>query len=336
MDAPRQTSRVSPVLPDDVFITLADIEAAQARIAPLVRRTPVLTSEVLDQASGGRLYFKCENLQAIGAFKARGASNAVFQLSDAAAARGVATHSSGNHGSAVAYAARARGIPAYVVMPEGVARPKAAQVERLGARITYCAPTIPAREAAAAAIIAETGARLIHPYDDLAVMAGQGTAALELIEDAGELDLVMTPVGGGGLISGVSTAVKAKLPAARVIGAEPAGADDAARSFAAGRLIPLQTASTIADGLRGSLSPATFAHIRRSVDDIVTVSEAAIVEAMRALWEALKVVVEPSAAVPYAAILEGKLDVHGQRVGIILTGGNVDLDRLPWADSRER
>jgi threonine dehydratase len=318
------------VLADDVFISLADIEAAHVRVAPLVRRTPVLTSEVLDEASGGRIYFKCENLQAIGAFKARGASNAVFQLTDAEATRGVATHSSGNHGSAVAYAARARGIQSYVVMPEGVARPKAAQVERLGARITYCAPTIAAREAAAAAIIAETGACLVHPYDDLAVMAGQGTAALELIEEVGALDLVMTPVGGGGLISGVSTAVKAKLPAARVIGAEPAGADDAARSFAAGRLIALQGANTIADGLRGSLSPATFAHIRRGVDAIVTVSEAAIIAAMRALWDALKLVVEPSAAVPYAAILEGKLDVRGQRVGIILTGGNVDLDTLPW------
>lgn len=318
------------MLPDDVFVTLADIEAARTRIGPYVRRTPVLTSDVLDEATGGRLYFKCENLQAIGAFKARGASNAVFSLSEAEAGRGVATHSSGNHGSAVAYAARLRGIPAYIVMPQGVARPKAAQVERLGAKITYCAPTIPAREAAAARVVAETGAVLVHPYDDLAVMAGQGTVALELIEDAGELDLVMTPVGGGGLISGVSTAVKAKLPAARVIGAEPAGADDAARSFATGRLIPLQSASTIADGLRGSLSPATFAHIRRGVDQIVTVSEAAIVEAMRALWESLKVVVEPSAAVPYAAILEGKVDVRGQRVGIVLTGGNVDLDRLAW------
>ena len=319
------------MLPDDLFITLTDIEAARTRIAPYVRRTPVLTSDVLDEAAGARLFFKCENLQAIGAFKARGASNAVFSLSNAEAARGVATHSSGNHGSAVAYAARLRGVPAYIVMPEGVARPKAAQVERLGGQITYCAPTIPAREAAAARIIAETGAVLVHPYDDLAVMAGQGTAALELIEDAGELDLVMTPVGGGGLISGVSTAVKAKLPASRVIGAEPAGADDAARSFGAGRLIPLQSASTICDGLRGSLSPATFAHIRRGVDEIVTVSESAIVEAMRALWEALKVVVEPSAAVTYAAILEGKVDVRGQRVGIVLTGGNVDLGKLPWA-----
>jgi threonine dehydratase len=318
------------VLPDDVFISLADIEAARARIAPYVRRTPVLTSEVLDQACGGQLFFKCENLQAIGAFKARGASNAVFSLSQADATRGVATHSSGNHGSAVAYAARLRGIPAYIVMPEGVARPKAAQVERLGGQITYCAPTIPAREAAAAKAMAETGAILIHPYDDLAVMAGQGTAALELIDEAGALDIVMTPVGGGGLISGVSTAAKARLPGARVIGAEPAGADDAARSFAAGRLIPLERADTIADGLRGSLSPATFAHIRRGVDEIVTVSEAAIVEAMRAIWEALKVVIEPSAAVPYAAILEGKVDARGQRVGIVLTGGNVDLDKLPW------
>jgi threonine dehydratase len=318
------------VLPDDVFISLADIEAARARIAPYVRRTPVMTSEVLDQACGGQLFFKCENLQAIGAFKARGASNAVFSLSQADATRGVATHSSGNHGSAVAYAARLRGIPAYIVMPEGVARPKAAQVERLGGQITYCAPTIPAREAAAAKAMAETGAILIHPYDDLAVMAGQGTAALELIDEAGALDIVMTPVGGGGLISGVSTAAKARLPGARVIGAEPAGADDAARSFAAGRLIPLERADTIADGLRGSLSPATFAHIRRGVDEIVTVSEAAIVEAMRAIWEALKVVIEPSAAVPYAAILEGKVDARGQRVGIVLTGGNVDLDKLPW------
>jgi threonine dehydratase len=330
MDPSRQTQASLSVLPDDVFISLADIEAARVRIAPYVRQTPVLTSEVLDQASGGQLFFKCENLQAIGAFKARGASNAVLSLSDADAARGVATHSSGNHGSAVAYAARLRGILAYVVMPEGVARPKAAQVERLGGRITYCAPTVAAREAAAAQVMAATGAVLIHPYDDLAVMAGQGTAALELIDEAGVLDIIMTPVGGGGLISGVSAATRATLPTARVIGVEPAGADDAARSFQAGRLIPLERADTIADGLRGSLSPATFAHIRRGVDEIVTVSEAAIVGAMRSIWEALKVVIEPSAAVPYAAILEGKVDVRGRRVGIVLTGGNVDLDKLPW------
>ncbi len=318
------------MLPDDVFITLADIEAAQTRIAPYVRRTPVLGGDVLDEATGGRIFFKCENLQAIGAFKARGASNAVFSMSETEAARGVATHSSGNHGSAVAYAARLRGVPAYVVMPEGVSRPKAAQVERLGGRITYCAPTLAAREAETARIVAETGAALVHPFDDLAVMAGQGTAALELIDEVGALDIVMTPIGGGGLISGVSTAVKARLPSARMIGAEPAGADDAARSLRSGRLEPMEHPATIADGLRAGLSPATFAHIRRGVDEIATVSEPAIVEAMRALWGALKVVVEPSAAVPYAAILEGKVDVRGKRVGIVLTGGNVDLDRLPW------
>jgi threonine dehydratase len=318
------------LIPDDVFLTLADIEAARARIAPYVRRTPVLRSDVLDEAAGAELVFKCENLQEIGAFKARGATNAVFSLGEAEAACGVATHSSGNHGAAVARAARLRGAPAYIVMPEGVAAPKAAQVARLGGRITFCAPTLEAREATAARIVAETGATLIHPYDNLAVMAGQGTSALELLEDAPDLDVVIAPIGGGGLISGVSTAAKAVKPGVRVIGAEPTGADDAARSFEAGELIPLTSASTIADGLRASLSPATFAHIRRGVDQIATVSEPAIVEAMRALWEALKIIVEPSSAVAYAAVRDGRIDVAGRRVGIILTGGNVDLDKLPW------
>jgi len=313
------------------FLTLADLEAARERIGPYVRRTPVLTSDVLDEAAGARLYFKCENLQQIGAFKARGATNAVFALSQAEAAHGVATHSSGNHGSAVARAAGLRGVPAYIVMPQGAARPKAVQIERLGGQITYCAPTQAAREAGVAEIIARTGATLIHPYDNRLVMAGQGTAALELMEDAPDLGLVLAPIGGGGLISGVSTAVKSVRPAARMVGVEPAGADDAARSFAAGRLIPLTEAHTIADGLRASLSADTFAHIQRGVDAVATVSEAAIVEAMRALWEALKVIVEPSAAVAYAAIRDGGVDARGQRVGVILTGGNVDLDRLPWA-----
>ena len=314
-----------------VLISLADIEAARVRIAPHVRRTPVLTSDLLDEAAGAQLFFKCENLQHIGAFKARGATNAVLSLSDAAAASGVATHSSGNHAAAVARAAGLRGIPAYIVMPEGAARPKVLQVERLGGRITFCAPTLAAREETAARIVAETGAAMIHPFDDPAVMAGQGTAALELMEDAAGLDIVLAPIGGGGLISGVSTAVKALRPATRVVGAEPAGADDAARSFAAGRLIPLTEVDTIADGLRASLSQSTFDHIRRGVDQVATVSERGIVEAMRALFEALKVVVEPSAAVAYAAVREGKVEVAGQRVGIILTGGNVDLDKLPWA-----
>jgi len=312
------------------LIGLADIEAARARIAPYVRRTPVLTNDLLDAEAGAQLFFKCENLQHIGAFKARGATNAVLSLSDAAAAKGVATHSSGNHAAAVARAAALRGIPAYIVMPEGAARPKVAQVERLGGQITFCAPTLAAREEVAARIVAETGAAMIHPFDNRAVMAGQGTAALELMEDAPDLDVVIAPIGGGGLISGVSTAVKALRPATRMVGAEPAGADDAARSFAAGRLIPLTDVNTIADGLRASLSQSTFDHIRRGVDAIATVSEPGIVAAMRALWEALKVVVEPSAAVAYAAVREGKVDVAGRRVGIILTGGNVDLDRLPW------
>jgi threonine dehydratase len=313
------------------LITLADIEAARARIAPYVRRTPVLTRDLLDEAAGAQLFFKCENLQHIGAFKARGATNAVLALSHEAAAKGVATHSSGNHAAAVARAAGLRGIPAYIVMPEGAARPKVLQVERLGGRITYCAPTLAAREETAARIVAETGAAMIHPFDNPDVMAGQGTAALELMEDAPDLNLVLAPIGGGGLISGVSTAVKALRPAARVVGAEPAGADDAARSFAAGKLIPLTDVATIADGLRASLSQSTFDHIRRGVDQVATVSEAGIVEAMRALWEALKVVVEPSAAVAYAAVREGKVDVKGKRVGIILTGGNADLDQLPWS-----
>jgi threonine dehydratase len=313
------------------LISLADIEAARARIGPYVRRTPVLTSDLLDEQAGAGLFFKCENLQHIGAFKARGAANAVLSLTDEAAAKGVATHSSGNHAAAVARAAGLRGIPAYIVMPEGAAPPKAAQVERLGGRITWCAPTLAAREETAARIVAETGAAMIHPYDNAAVMAGQGTAGLELMEDAPDLDVVIAPIGGGGLISGVSTAVKALRPTARVVGAEPAGADDAARSLAAGRLIPLTEANTIADGLRASLSPSTFDHIRRGVDAIATVSEPAIVEAMRALWEQLKVIVEPSAAVAYAAVREGKVDAKGRQVGIILTGGNADLDRLPWA-----
>jgi threonine dehydratase len=315
---------------DPELLSLADIEAARERIGPYVRRTPVLRSDVLDEAAGAQLFFKCENLQEIGAFKARGATNAVFALDGAAAARGVATHSSGNHGSAVARAAKLRGIAAYIVMPRNVARPKAAQVERLGAEITYCAPTLAAREAAAAEIVARTGATLVHPYDDRRVMAGQGTAALELMEDAADLDLVLAPVGGGGLISGVATAVKALRPAARVIGVEPAGADDAARSVAAGHRILLTQADTMADGLRGSLSEDTFDHIRKRVHAVVTVSEPAIAGAMRAIWEALKVIVEPSAAVAYAAIRDGVLDVKGRRVGIVLTGGNVDLEQLPW------
>lgn len=311
-------------------LTLADIRAAHERIRDHIHRTPVLTSTTLDQQSGGTLFFKCENLQKGGAFKARGATNAVFSLSDAEAARGVATHSSGNHAAAVSRAARLRGIPAYIVMPNNVPKAKRAAVERLGGKIVFCEPTIPAREAGAAKVIAETGATLIHPFDNLQVMAGQGTATLELLEQAPDLDIIVSPVGGGGLISGTAVAAKSLKPGMRVIGAEPAGADDASRSFKAGKRIPLTQANTIADGLRGSLSDRTFAEIRTHVADVVTVSEESIVAAMRAVWEVLKIVIEPSGAVSYAAIVENRIDVRGQRVGIILTGGNLDLDSLPW------
>ena len=311
-------------------LTLADIRAAHARIADKIHRTPVLTSATLDALCGGHLFFKCENFQKIGAFKARGAANAVFSLTDAEAAHGVATHSSGNHAAALARAARLRGILAHIVMPSNAPKTKIESVRRNGGIIVFCEPTLVAREAACAKIIAETGAWLVHPFNDYAVMAGQGTATLELLEQAPDLDLVIAPVGGGGLLCGTAVAAKGMRPGTRVIAAEPAGADDAARSLAAGRIIPLEQAATIADGLRTSLSERTFPLIQQNVDGIVTVSEDSIVAAMRRIWEVLKIIIEPSCAVPYAAIMEQKIDVTGKRVGIILTGGNVDLDALPW------
>ena len=311
-------------------LTLADIRAAHARIADKIHRTPVLTSATLDALCGAQLFFKCENFQKIGAFKARGATNAVFALTEAEAANGVATHSSGNHAAALARAARLRGIPAHIVMPSNAPKTKIESVRRNGGIIVFCEPTLLAREAACAKIIAETGARLVHPFDDYAVMAGQGTATLELLEQAPDLDLIIVPVGGGGLLCGTAVAAKGARPGIRVIAAEPAGADDAARSVAAGRLIPLEQAATIADGLRTSLSARTFPLIQQQVDGIVTVSEESIVAAMRRIWEVLKIIIEPSCAVPYAAVMDEKIDVSGKRVGIILTGGNVDLDALPW------
>ncbi len=310
--------------------TLSDIHAAAARIAPFIHRTPVLTSHVLDSGCGGALFFKAELLQKVGAFKARGATNAVMRLTDEDAARGVATHSSGNHAAALARAAALRGIGATIVMPSNASMAKQDSVRRHGGTIVLCEPTLAAREQAAAEIVARTGAVLVHPYDDVDVIAGQGTAALELLEQAPDLDMVLCPVGGGGLISGTAIACRALAPALRVIGVEPAGADDAFRSWRAGRLIPPDRVETIADGLRGGLSERTLAVIRRDVAEIVTVSEAAIVQAMRTIWQVLKVTVEPSGAVPYAAVLEGKIDVAGARAGLILTGGNLDLDRLPW------
>jgi threonine dehydratase len=306
------------------------IRVAGARIAPHVHRTPVLSSASLDAEVGAKLFFKAENLQRTGAFKARGASNAVFSLSDADARHGVVTHSSGNHGAALAYAAARRGIAAFVVMPETAPRVKQENVRRRGATIRFCAPTVAARAEACAAVQRETGAILVHPFDDARVIAGQGTAALELLEQSPALDAVVAPVGGGGLLSGTAIAAKAHAPTIRVFGAEPANADDAARSFRSGHVEPLASTTTIADGLRTTLSPRTLAAIRVNVDAIGTASEAAIVRAMRMIWERMKIIVEPSAAVPLACLLEGTLELRAMRVGIILSGGNVDLDHLPW------
>ncbi len=315
-------------------LDLAAIRAAHDRIRPHIYRTPVLTNARLNAACGGKLFFKCENLQKVGAFKARGATNAVFSIADVEALRGVATHSSGNHAAAVARAAKLRGIPAHIVMPSNSAKPKIRVVEGYGGKITFCEPTQAAREEACARILESTLATMVHPFEDERVMAGQGTAVLELMEDVRDLDLVLCPVGGGGLLCGTAVAGKAVRPQLQIIGTEPAGADDAARSFRAGVRIPLTKADTIADGLRTSIGGPNFAIVRISVDNIVTVSEAAIVAAMRLIWEAVKIVIEPSAAVPYAAILENKVAVANRRVGIILTGGNVDLDMLPWIEAK--
>lgn len=315
--------------------TFADIRAAAARIKPYAHRTPVLTCRSLDHMAGARLFFKCENLQKTGAFKFRGACNAVFSLTDEEALRGVATHSSGNHGAAVALAAQLRGISAHVVMPRNASAAKQAAVAEYGGTIICCDPTQAAREATLARIVKETGAVFIPPYNDPRVIAGQGTAALELLEDLPDLDVVLTPVGGGGMLSGTALATSTLAPTARVVGVEPAAADDAFRSLQTGVLQPSVNPQTIADGLRTSLGDLTFAIIQQYVECIVTVSEDAIIAAMRTVWERMKILIEPSSAVPVAAVLEQNFDVTGQRVGIILTGGNVDLTQLPWSSSHE-
>src|SRR5882724_10944354 len=316
----------------DINMTLdfPTILSARDRIQSHIHRTLVLTSSRLDEASGASLFFKCENFQKIGAFKARGATNAVFSLGDEIAQRGVATHSSGNHGAAVARAAKLRGIAAHIVMPSNSAKVKIRAVESYGARVVFCEPTEEARETACGDVIGKTGETLIHSFENPDVIAGQGTAVVELLEDVPDLEVVMCPIGGGGLLSGTAVAAKSMRPNIRVIAAEPENADDAAQSFRAGRVIYTEKKFTIADGLRTNVGEPNFAIIKRYVDDIVTVSEKAIISAMRTIWETMKIIVEPSAAVPYAAIQEGKIDVVGKRVGMILTGGNVDLDALPW------
>jgi threonine dehydratase len=315
-------------------VNLDTIRATHERIRRYIHRTPVLTNSWLNDACRASLFFKCENFQKVGAFKARGATNAVFALDDETARRGVATHSSGNHGAAVARAAKLRGIPAHIVMPSNSARVKIRAVEGYSAQVVFCEPTEESREIKCAEAISQTGATLIHSFENEHVIAGQGTAAMELLEDIPDLDVIMCPVGGGGLLSGTAIAAKSMRPQIKVIAVEPENADDAAQSFRAGRRLVTEKKFTIADGLRTNIGEPNFAIIQQYVDDIVTVSEEAIVSAMRTIWETMKIVIEPSAAVPYAAIAERIIDVEGKRVGIILTGGNVDLDALPWTVTR--
>jgi threonine dehydratase len=313
--------------------TFADIRIAHRRIETHIHRTPILSSREIDGIAGARLLFKCENFQRTGAFKARGAFNAVLALTDDQARRGVVTHSSGNHAAALALAARERGIAAHIVMPRTAPAPKKAAVASYGGQIVECEPTLAARLEAADRIVADTGAVLIPPFDSHLVAAGQGTCAIELIEDATEpLDAISCPVGGGGLLAGTLIAAKELRPEVAVIAAEPAAADDAARGFRTGILQPqVLPVATIADGLTTAMSEMTFGVMCQHATDVVTASEDAIVEAMRLIWTRMKIIVEPSCAVPLAAILAGAWDARGKTIGIILTGGNVDLDLLPWS-----
>ncbi len=317
------------------MVSIEDIRQAAKRISGRVHRTPVITCTAIDGLAGANLFFKCENFQKVGAFKMRGATNAVLSLNDDEAARGVATHSSGNHAQALALAARLRGIPAYIVMPSNAPAVKRVAVEGYGAEIITCEPTLQAREETLKAVVERTGAVFVHPYDNEAIIAGQGTAALELLEDVPDLDEVMAPVGGGGLLSGTALVVKAMAPEARIIAAEPIGADDAARSLAAGHIIPSVEPDTVADGLLTSLGERNFPIIKENVSAIWTVGDPEIIAAMKLIWERMKIVIEPSAAVCPAAVLARPAEVAGLRMGIILSGGNVDLDRLPWLDHME-
>ena len=310
--------------------TLDSIRDAAVRIAPFVHRTPIMSCQTLNDLSGGQVFFKCENLQKTGAFKARGAHNAVYSLDETTAALGVATHSSGNHGAAVALAAGSRGIPAWVVMPDNAPAVKQKAVAHYGAHIVHCKPGLSNRETALAQVVEEQGATLVHPFNDYRVIEGQGTVALEIFEQIAAPELLLAPVGGGGLISGCSIVSKALSPATKIIAAEPAQADDAYQSFKTGERVVIDSPDTIADGLRASIGPINFELIRENVDDIVRVEEVDIINAMRFIWERMKIIIEPSSAVPVAALIEGIVDIRDKTAAVILTGGNVDLDCLPW------
>jgi threonine dehydratase len=316
------------------------IVQAHARIAPRIHRTPVLTSNSLDALIGARVFFKCDNLQKTGSFKIRGATNAIFSLSGDEAARGIVTQSSGNHGAAIACAAAWRGIPAWIVMPKNAPIVKQRAVESYGGRVTLCDPTMTSRAEVSARVQAETGAILIHPYDDDRIIAGQATAAKELLEEISDLDAVFAPVSGGGLLSGTCLGAKGLRPDIRVFGCEPERADDAYRSITSGTLQSLDASDTIADGLRAALSPRTFAILRERVAGILRVGEEEIISATRIVWERMKIIIEPSAAVAIAPLLEPRAiatlglpvrpDGHAPKLGIIFSGGNVDLSSLPF------
>lgn len=322
----------APIMSNAVIdtVTFQSVLDARKRINAFVHRTAVVTSSTLDKLSGTRAFFKCENLQRTGSFKARGAHNAVFSLSEDVIKSGVLTHSSGNHAAALSLAAKCRSVPAYIVMPRGAPRSKIDAVERLGGIITFCEPTLASREAVAEQIRLNTGATLIHSYNDSRVIAGQGTAALEFLEDYPRLDVLIAPVGGGGLLSGSAVASRGVSPNISILGAEPLGASDAYQSMAKGELTPSVNPQTIADGLKASLGILAYKILRENHVEIVTVSEEAIVSAMKLVFEILKQVIEPSSAVGVAALLDPASNLKGKQVGVILCGGNLDLERLPW------
>jgi len=307
-----------------------DIKQAAERISPYAHNTPVLQSTWFNRQTGGDLYFKCENFQKVGAFKFRGASNAILNLPEEEGNKGIVTHSSGNHAQAVALASKMAGYPATIVMPENAPKVKVNAVREYGADIVFCESTIDSREETAQKIIKKTGATFIHPYNHPDVIAGQGTCAMELLKEIPDLDMILAPVGGGGLMSGTLITARAINPDIRVYGAEPELADDAWRSLKSGKIEPVYRTDTIADGLRTSLGSLTFSIIQNHIEDIVTVPEESIIRDMRNVWERMKIIIEPSCAVPVSAIMDGKVDVKGKKAGIIITGGNVDLDELPW------
>lgn len=312
-----------------------DVLKAVETIKPYAKKTPVLTCKSINGITGSEIFFKCENFQKMGAFKFRGATNAVFSLSEVETKKGVATHSSGNHAQALALAAKIRGIKAAIVMPNNSTKVKVEAVKGYGANVIFCEPTLQARESTLEKVINETGAIFIHPYNNYNVIAGAGTAGKEFIEEVPELDYVITPVGGGGLLSGTAISIKAISPATKIIAAEPEGADDAYRSMKAGKIVPSVKPNTICDGLLTSLSERTFKIISQNVSGIVTVSDSDTIKAMKLIWERMKIIVEPSSAITLGILFGGKIDLKGKRIGIILSGGNVDLERLQKFFSRE-